>query len=85
MAIPLTKAKGYLLENANDLSIIRVRAAQLNADTNCDRKFSVTLDYNTKVATITATLKEYKNDEHKTTGDPGGTLLDDRNGGPAGR
>ena len=58
MNIPLNKPKGYHFVNSNDLAVIRVRAAQLNKDKYCERKFSVTIDYDTKVATITATLKD---------------------------
>ena len=58
LAIPLNKTKGYPFAAANDLNVVRVRAYQLNADTTCDRKFSVIVDFDTKVATITATLKE---------------------------
>lgn len=57
MAIPLNKPKGYPIADGNDLATVRVRAYQLNKDTECHRKFSVIIDYNTKVATITATLK----------------------------
>lgn len=58
MNIPLNKAKGYLFNNSNDLAVIRVRATQLNKDNSCERKFSVTIDFDTKVATITANLKD---------------------------
>ncbi len=67
MAVPLNKPKGYHLENSNDLMTLRVRATQLNKDTNCDRNFSVTIDFDTKVATITTTNKY---DQHKTTDTP---------------
>lgn len=58
MAIPLNKTKGYPFASANDLATIRIRATQLNKDSACDRKFSVVLDFDTKIAIITATLKE---------------------------
>ena len=57
LAIPLDKPKGYLFQDANDLNIIKVRASQLNADPTLDRIFSVKPDFNTKVATITATSR----------------------------
>ena len=57
LALPLNKSKGYPFESANDLNTIRVRATQLNKDVACERKFSVTIDFDTKVATITATQK----------------------------
>jgi len=57
MAIPTDSAKGYPFESANDLNTIRVRATQLNSDAMCPRRFSVKIDFDTKVATITATLK----------------------------
>lgn len=62
LALPLKKPRGFVFENANDLFTIRVRATQLNTDPNCDRKFSVTLDLDRKVATITATLKNTNDD-----------------------
>ena len=58
MAIPMNKSKGYPFESANDLNTIRVRATQLNKDVACERKFSVTIDFDTKVATITVTPKQ---------------------------
>lgn len=57
MSLPVGKAKGYPFESANDLNTIRVRAAQLNKDETCEKKFSVTIDFDTKVATITASNK----------------------------
>jgi len=57
MALPLGKTKGYPFQSANDLNTIRVRATQLNGDEACDRKFSVIVDFDTKVATITAFKK----------------------------
>ena len=57
MAIPTGKPKGYPFQNANDLNTIRVRATQLNTDPDCPRKFNVTIDFDDKVATITANDK----------------------------
>ena len=57
MRVPLNKPKGYPCSNANDLQVIRVTASQLNNNPNCDRSFVVVVDYDTKVVTITATLK----------------------------
>lgn len=57
MAVPLGKPKGYHVENANDMYTLRVRASQLSSSEDCDRTFSITLDYDTKVVTVTAKLK----------------------------
>lgn len=57
LAIPLNKPKGYSFLDANDMNTIRVRATQLNKDTSCERKFSVSLNLDTKIATITASNK----------------------------
>lgn len=57
MRVPLNKSKGYPCENANDLMSIRATASMLTQNPECDRKFSVAVDFETKVVTITATLK----------------------------
>ncbi len=57
LSVPLDKPMGYQVENANDLYIIRVRASQLSTSSDCDRVFSVTTDYETRIITITAKLK----------------------------
>lgn len=62
MSLPLGLSKGYFVENANDLFTIRVRATQLNKSDKCDREFKVLLNLDTKVATITATLKNTNDD-----------------------
>ena len=58
MRIPLNKTKGYPCTNANDVMSIRAIASMLSTDPLCERKFSVTADFDTKVITLTATLKE---------------------------
>lgn len=57
MSLPIGKTKGYPFQSANDLTTIRVRAAQLNKTEDCDRRFAVSIDFDTKVATITANNK----------------------------
>lgn len=57
LAIPVGKPTGYPFLSASDLNTIRVRAAQLNGDATCDRRFSVNINFDTSVATITATYK----------------------------
>lgn len=57
LSVPLDKPMGYQVENANDLYIIRVRASQLSTSSDCDRVFSVTTDYETRIITVTAKLK----------------------------
>lgn len=57
MSVPLDKPMGYSVENANDMYTLRVRASQLSNSEDCDRSFSVTIDYDTRVVTITAKLK----------------------------
>lgn len=57
MSIPEGKAQAYLLGSANDLFTLRVRAAQLNNDSQCERQFSVVIDFDNKLATVTATKK----------------------------
>ena len=58
MSIPLGKPMGYSVENANDMYTLRVRASQLSTSADCDRTFSVTIDYDTRVVTVTAILKD---------------------------
>lgn len=57
MCIPLDKPKGYPCKNANDASSIRSTASMLNNNNDCDRRFKVDVDYDTKIVTITATKK----------------------------
>ena len=57
MSVPLGKPTGYGVENANDMYTIRVRASQLSNSQDCDRTFSVTIDYDTRIVTVTAKLK----------------------------
>jgi hypothetical protein len=58
MSVPLGKAKGYPCGDANKLMSIRVTASTLNNNPDCDRRFKVTADFDTKVITITATKKQ---------------------------
>ena len=58
MRVPINKTKGYLCQNANDVTLIRTTAAQMSMNPECDRKFSVIADYDTKVVTVTATKKQ---------------------------
>lgn len=58
MRLPLNKTKGYPCQNANDAMSIRATASQLSNNDACERKFSVVVDFETKVVTITASLKE---------------------------
>lgn len=57
MSLPIGKTKGYPFQSANDLNTIRVRATQLNSDDDCPKKFSVAIDFDTKIATITTSNK----------------------------
>ena len=61
MQIPLNKPKGYPCKNGNDVMSIRATAAMMSTNPLCDRRFAVTADFETKVITITATLKEKEN------------------------
>lgn len=58
MRLPLNKSKGYPCQNANDAMSIRATASMLTNNPECDRKFSVVVDFDTKVVTVTASLKE---------------------------
>ena len=58
MRLPLNKTKGYPCQNANDAMSIRATASALSNNRDCDRKFSVIVDFDTKVVTVTATLKD---------------------------
>ena len=57
MRIPLDKTKGYPCQNANDVMSIRATASMLSNNNDCDRKFTVIADFDTKIVTITATKK----------------------------
>ena len=57
MRIPLEKTKGYPCQNANDVMSIRATASMLSNSDDCDRKFKVVADFDTKIVTITATKK----------------------------
>lgn len=58
MRVPLGEAKGYLCDKANDINSIRATAAMLNSDPECERKFYVAADFDTKVVTIQASNKD---------------------------
>lgn len=62
MRLPLNKTKGYPCQNANDAMSIRATASALSNNPDCNRKFSVIVDFDTKVVTVTATLKDNGND-----------------------
>lgn len=55
LAVPAGKPRGYHLENANDLASIKVTAALINRDPSRGRRLSLTIDYDTKVVTVTVT------------------------------
>lgn len=57
MRIPLDKTKGYPCQNANDVMSIRATASTLSNNKECDRRFTVIADFDTKIVTITATKK----------------------------
>ena len=57
MRVPLNKTRGYLCNSANDIYSIKVIASILSNKPDCDRKFSLTPDWNTKILTVTATKK----------------------------
>ena len=61
MQVPLGGAKPYMVGDANDLNCIRTTAAILNKNPECDRMFSLGVDFDTKVISVTATLKENGN------------------------
>jgi len=67
MRIPINKTKGYPCRNANDAMSIRSTASQLNNDPECDRKFSVVVDFDTKIITVTASEKECINGTEEET------------------
>ena len=58
MRVPIGDPKGYLCGNANDLNCIRSTAAILNSDPDCERRFYVSADFDTKVVTVQASLKD---------------------------
>ena len=58
MSVPLDNEKKYQCRNANDMMSIRVTASTLNNDPECDRRFTVAVDFDTRVITITATKKQ---------------------------
>ena len=57
LQVPLDKAKGYLCNSANDIDKIKVTASTLSKREDCDRRFSITPDFDTRVVTVTAKLK----------------------------
>ena len=57
MRVPINKTKGYPCQSANDVMSIRATASMLTQNPDCDRKFSVVADFDTKVITVTASLK----------------------------
>ena len=57
MRIPIGKTKGYPCHSANDVMSIRATASMMSSDPNCERKFSVVADFDTKIITVTATVK----------------------------
>lgn len=57
MRVPLNKTRGYLCNSANDICSIKVIASLLSNRPDCDRKFSITPDWDTKILTITASKK----------------------------
>lgn len=61
MRLPLGKTKGYPCKNANDAMSIRATASTLSNNPECDRRFSVVVDFDTKVVTVTAYPKEDAN------------------------
>lgn len=71
MAVPLDKPKGYHVENANDIYILRVRASQLSNAKECDRTFSITTDFDTRIVTVTSKLKDNENSGNDPTGSTG--------------
>lgn len=58
MSVPVGTARGYVLEDKSLVQIIRIRASQLSKDPECDRTFLISYTAETKVITVTATLKE---------------------------
>ena len=67
MRIPLDKTKGYPCKNANDAMSIRATASMLNNNDECDRKFKVVVDFETKIVTVTATKKNQEGYDSETT------------------
>lgn len=57
MQVPLGKTLPYLVANANDINCIRSTASMLNTDTDCDRSFVVSVDFEFSVIAVTATKK----------------------------
>ena len=57
MSVPIDKAVGYPCDDSNFIMRIRVTASMLNKDEECDRRFKVTADFDTRIVTITATRK----------------------------
>lgn len=56
-AIPANKPMGFVCDDANMLMRIRVTASILSNSPSYDRRFAVTVNYQTRVVTITATEK----------------------------
>lgn len=67
MRIPLDKSKGYPCKNANDAMSIRATASMLNNNDECDRRFKVVVDFDTKIVTVTATNKTNSSNDSETT------------------
>lgn len=61
MSVPPGAPRGYILEDKSVMQIIRIRASQLSKDETCDRSFIISYTEETKVLTVTVTLK--KNDQ----------------------
>lgn len=57
MRVPLRCSKSYSVENANDAMSIRTTASMLTNFDDCDRKFSVSIDFGKNEVIVTANKK----------------------------
>lgn len=57
MRLPLRSSKDYPVENANDAMSIRATASMLTNNENCDRRFSVTINFEESKVIVTANKK----------------------------
>ena len=58
MTVPIDTEVRYVCGSVGDIMSIRSTASQLSNDPDCDRKFSVYTDLDSKFIRVTATLKD---------------------------
>ena len=62
MSVPVGTPRGYVLKDANKVQIIRIRASQMSKNPDCDRTFLIGFTEESGVLTVTATIKQKRED-----------------------